>query len=103
MGVTGGLRTDAVKLMSVGLFAAAVLSIPLVASAAPSPAPTVYGRGPEIHLLPNYGTIGTKMQIFGRGYGPGRRVGILLGGFGAEYLARPLMTVRVARDGTFHG
>lgn|GEM_PF-6464087 len=62
---------------------------------------TVYGLGPEVHLLPDFGRLGTRFRIYGLGYRPGERVGVYVAGLGAEFLRTPLVQIRVGRRGAF--
>jgi hypothetical protein len=62
---------------------------------------TVFGQGPEIHLLPNVGRVGTQVEVIGLGYRAGSRVQLFYGVPGAEFLARPLADAIVSARGTF--
>jgi hypothetical protein len=81
------------------------LILPTAAVAAPVAAPsvrTVYGMGPEIHLLPDYGPVGTTVQVYGLGYRPGAQVRIVYGAVRAEFMPSPLATAVVSPQGRFH-
>lgn len=62
---------------------------------------TVFGLGPEFHLLPNFGPVGTRVLVVGLGYRPGTRVNILYGSPNAEFLPEPIATATVASNGRF--
>lgn len=74
---------------------------PTLAQGGSSRVPTVYKRGPEIHLLPDWGPVGTRVQVFGLGYRAGQRVGIAVGGPGAE-MSGSLVQTTVRPNGSFH-
>lgn len=63
--------------------------------------PTIFGRGPEIHLSRDWGPIGSKVLVVGRGYPPGRVVDVVPGGPNAEWLNDVLAHARVSSRGTF--
>ena len=62
---------------------------------------TVFGQGPELHLLPRYGAVGTRILVVGLGYRPGVRVRILAGPPGAEFDLRPLARAKTSSEGVF--
>lgn len=65
-------------------------------------ASTVYGKGAEIHLLPDWGPVGTQVQVFGRGFQPGQVVRVSPGIIGADMgLTIRLAQTRVRPDGSF--
>lgn len=86
-------------------FALLIAILPSLAVAAPVRAPmasTVYRQGPELHLLPNYGAVGTRVHVYGLGYRPGSRVRIVYGAPNAEFLmGSPLAVATASRRGTF--
>src|SRR5450759_2891721 len=62
---------------------------------------TVFGLGPELHLLPNIGPVGTKVLVIGLGYRPGARVNIVYGSPNASFMPQPIVTAAVSGNGTF--
>lgn len=64
-------------------------------------ASTVFGRGPEIHLLPSFGPKGTRVTVVGLGYQPGVRVRVLYGPPNSEFVTTPLATAVVDSRGRF--
>lgn len=86
-------------------FALLIAVLPSLAVAAPVRAPmaaTIYGQGPELHLLPNHGAVGTRVHVYGLGYPPGSRVQIVYGAPNAEFLiASPLAVATASPRGTF--
>jgi hypothetical protein len=69
---------------------------------ASAPVPTVLGRGPEVHLFPSFGPVGTHVTVVGLGYPPGARVRIVYGPPNAEYSSQPLARATVGARGRFY-
>jgi hypothetical protein len=89
-GLTLALAVLMVGLSGIGSASARELDVPK----------PLFHRGAELHLLPSYGSVGTKVQVLGLGYRPGGRVDVLAGMPGTEF-ALPLAHATVAPDGTF--
>jgi hypothetical protein len=91
--------------LAVALLVVTALTPPPVASpthrAAPARTQTVFGQGPELHLLPSYGPVGTTVLVVGLGYRPGSRVAIKYGPPNAEFMPTPVARVTVSAQGTF--
>lgn len=62
---------------------------------------TVFGRGPELHLLPNFGPVGTRVSVVGLGYPRGAHIRIIYGSPNAEFMPQPIASATVAVNGTF--
>ncbi|MGH2441901.1 MAG: hypothetical protein ACRDFX_01910 [Chloroflexota bacterium] len=62
---------------------------------------TVFGRGPELHLLPNFGRVGTRVLVVGLGYPPRVRVNVYYGGLQAEFMPVPIVHAMTSTKGTF--
>jgi hypothetical protein len=73
----------------------------VMAQGAASRTRTVFGRGPELHLLPRYGAVGTTIMVVGLGYRAGARVRVLAGPPGAEFDLRPLAHATASSQGMF--
>jgi len=62
---------------------------------------TVFGKGPELHLLPDIGPVGTRVSVAGLGYSPGAHIRIIFGSPNAEFMPQSLASASVAANGTF--
>jgi hypothetical protein len=62
---------------------------------------TVFGLGPELHLLPNIGPVGTQVLVIGLGYRARARVNIVYGSPSASFMPQPIATATVSGNGTF--
>jgi len=62
---------------------------------------TVFSQGPELHLLPNVGRVGTRVLAAGIGYRPGGIVHIVYGTPNAGFLPLSVARAIVSRAGTF--
>lgn len=62
---------------------------------------TVFGQGPELHLLPDIGPVGTRVSVAGLGYPPGAHIRIIYGSPNAEFMPQSLASASVAANGTF--
>jgi len=62
---------------------------------------TVFGKGPELHLLPDIGPVGTRVSVVGLGYPSGAHIRIIYAALKAEFMPQPLASASVAANGTF--
>ena len=69
---------------------------------AATPIPTVLGHGPELHLFPSFGPVGTHVAVVGLGYVPGTRVRIVYGPPNAEFTGQILAIGTVGARGRFY-
>jgi len=70
-------------------------------STAVKQAPTIYGKGREIHLLPDFGPLGAQVTVYGRGYKPHAKVKVYYAPGGDALGA--VVTARVGSNGAFKG
>lgn len=94
-----------------GLFLAAILAgLPAGAraragavSACPAlvPAPTLFGKGAELHLSPSFGPIGTRVAVIGLGFHPRAHISIMYGPPNAEFVHRPIARAVAGARGRF--
>jgi len=59
---------------------------------------TVFGKGPELHLLPDIGPVGTRVSVAGLGYSPGAHIRIIFGSPNAEFMPQSLASASVAAN-----
>jgi hypothetical protein len=85
-------------------FAALLLALGLGGNSvqASAPIPTVFGHGPEVHLSPSFGPVGTHVAVVGLGYHPGAHVRIVFGPPNAEFNASPIARATVGSRGRFY-
>jgi len=96
--------------------ATAVIARPVLGDQSTSPSPiqhtasktlttrarTVLGQGPELHLLPNFGPVGTRVSVVGLGFRPGAHVNIAYGSPNAEFMPQPIAAGTASMTGRFH-
>jgi hypothetical protein len=69
---------------------------------AATPIPTVLGRGPEMHLFPSFGPVGTHVTVVGIGYRPGAHVRIVYGPPNSEFFPGPIAISTTGPRGRFY-
>lgn len=83
------------------MWLALVIGLSGGAAQASAPIPTVLGKGPEVHLFPSFGPVGTHVTEVGVGYRPGAHVRIVYGPPNSEFNRHPLARSIVGPRGRF--
>ena len=68
---------------------------------ASTPIPTVLGKGPEVHVVPSFGPVGTQVTVVGLGYRSGAHERIVYGPPNAEFNQQPLAQSIAGSRGRF--
>lgn len=90
------------KQFAAALAVALLSCLPWLPAHAAAPVPTVFGQGPEVHLFPSFGPVGTHVRVVGLGYPLGAHVRIVYGPPNAEYRSQPLASATAGARGRFY-
>lgn len=90
------------RLVMYSIVLACALGLGMAPARAAAPVATVLGKGPEVHLFPSYGPVGTHVTVVGLGFRPGAQVRIVYGPPNAEFLTPPLAGATVGPLGRFY-
>ncbi len=84
--------------------AATTTAIPASAQhnpAASGQASTIFAKGPEVHLMPSFAPVGSKISVVGLGFRAGSQIKVLYGPPNSEYDPRPLARAIAGANGRF--